>query len=294
MKKIIYKVILPIAAAAVLFIGGLYVGSLDMSANAPMLMKNERAMEASMDAMDYGAAPAVMSSGSASNASILENRKIVRTADLTLKTTAFENCTKQIETLIAENGGYIENLSQYGESTRRLSLTVRVPGEKLDEFLKALEGTGRVTSRSESTSDLTTQYQDNQARLDTLYAKRDRLNDMILKAEDVSDLIEIETAIADTQYQIDLYETSQRSIDRQVDMSTVYLNIIEETPADSANADIGLGERIAAAFASGVEGFAEFVQDVIVFIVMISPVLVLIAVIVVIILAVKKRKGKKG
>ena len=65
------------------------------------------------------------------------------------------------------------------------------------------------------------------------------------RAQEVSDLIELETAIADTQYEIERYETSQRDIDRRVDMSAVNVTLLEESPAQSATAeDLGLGERL--------------------------------------------------
>lgn len=285
MKKKVLKIGAIILAAIVLFVGGLLAGQMDLGYTTDV--SNRYFEEASMD---YGAAPAVMTSSSASAAMKAEARKIIRTADMTIRTTAFEDCASKVQALIAENGGYVENLYQYGESIRRLNLTIRVPSDRLDGFLASLEGAGRVTDRSESTSDMTTQYQDNEARLSTLYAKRDRLNELLLKAEDVSDLIEIESAIADTQYQIDSYETSQRSIDRQVDMSTVSLSIVEETPADSARADISLMERIGAAFVSSVEWLGEFSQDLIVFIAALLPAAVPVAVIVVVVILIRKRR----
>ena len=149
--------------------------------------------------------------------------------------------------LLDSLGGYVENLYEYGDvesgDTRTASLSMRVPSENLDAFLDGMEGVGRVTDRSESVTDMTVQYTDNQTRLETLYAKRERLNQLMAQAQEVSDLIELETAVADTQYEIERYETSQRDIDRRVDMSDVNVTLLEESPAQSATAeDIGLGE----------------------------------------------------
>ena len=199
-------------------------------------------------------------------------RKLVRTADLTIRTAAFDDALAQVQDQLSAMGGYVENLYQYGETARRISLTMRVPSEKLDDFLLSLEGAGKVTDRSESTTDMTTEYQDNEARLNTLYEKRDRLNELLAKAENVSDLIEIESAIADTQYQIDRYETSQRSIDRQVDMSQVYLTLMEQEQT-VVNPELTLAERIRAGFESSVEWLVGFGRDMVVFVVMASPVI---------------------
>ncbi len=206
-----------------------------------------------------------------------ENRKLVRTADLTIRTNAFDAAVEQVQDTLNDMGGYIENLYQYGENVRRLNLSMRVPSEKLNAFLAAMDGAGRVTDRSESTTDMTVQYADNEARLNTLYEKRSRLNELLAKAENVSDLIEIESAIADTQYQIDSYETSQRSIDRQVDMSAVNLTLVEEEQT-VVNPELTLGERIRAGFVDSVNWLEEFVRNMVVFVVMASPVIALIAV----------------
>ena len=103
----------------------------------------------------------------------------------------------------------------------------------------------------------------------------------------------IESAIADTQYQIDSYETSQRSIDRQVDMSFVYLRLVEEEQT-VVNPELGLGERIRAGFADSVNWMEEMLRNIIVFVVMASPVIALCAVVWLgwkIIRKLKKREG---
>lgn len=218
-------------------------------------------------------------------------RKLVRTADLTLRTRTFEKAAQQIEALLKDAGGYVESLYEQGEEGyRHLNLYLRVPSDKLDSFLASMEGAGRITNRSQSTTDMTTQYQDNEARLKTLYDKRDRLNALMLRAETVADLIEIESAIADTQYEIDRWETSQRSIDREVDMSAVSVNLIEDRPSDTAQADLSLWERIVAGLHASVEGMGEFLRDLAVFLAVALPWAVPVIVILVIIRIIRKRK----
>ena len=117
-----------------------------------------------------------------------------------------------------------------------------------------MEGVGRVTDRSESVTDMTVQYTDNQTRLETLYAKRERLNQLMAQAQEVSDLIELETAVADTQYEIERYETSQRDIDRRVDMSAVNVTLLEERPRPERN---GGGYRPGRAPRRRAEGLVE-------------------------------------
>ena len=304
MKKKIGKVLIVLAAVIVLVLGAAWAGQFRTpdtaqieeagyaasgsyaAGSAKLMMADTVATEASMD---YGAS----ASRAANGAEMQTARKLVRTADMSIRTKQFEEAAQQVQASLAECGGYVEYSYQHGEiGYRRLNLSMRVPSDKLDAFLASMEGAGRVTDRSESVTDMTTQYQDNEARLSTLYAKRDRLNELLTKAENVSDLIEIESAIADAQYEIDRYETSQRTIDQQVDLSAVTVNLVEERAADTAAADVSLPERIRAAFIASIEWLGEFAQDLAVFLAVIAPVAVPVAVIIVIVVKVRKRKGK--
>ena len=294
--KRIWKRLVPALCALVLVVGGLWAGTLengtDYAATEHAVVTSYRSASGSsngtnakyslMEPAEYEEATydtaAAYDTGVTTYGAVQQaSRKLVRTANLTIRTNAFDDALAQVQTKLTETGGYIENLYQYGETVRRISLTMRVPSEQLDAFLLSLEGTGKVTDRSESTVDMTTEYQDNEARLNTLYEKRARLNELLVQAENVSDLIEIESAIADTQYQIDRYETSQRSIDRQVDMSEVYLTLMEQEQT-VVNPELTLAERIRAGFEHSIEWLGEFARDVIVFAVMASPVAAVAAV----------------
>jgi len=107
-----------------------------------------------------------------------------------------------------------------------------------------------------------------------------RLQELLTRAENVADLLEIETEIAHTQYEIDSYETSLRSIDREVEQSLVSLTVVEETPAQSATQDgVSLGQRLADGLAASLEGTVRFFQNMLVFLVMAMPALLLLAVV---------------
>lgn len=315
-KHSIGRILVPALAALVLVAGSLWAGTLENGQLASSRQENSvttrasgsvsKSMagdqtvswEASYDtaaSADYG----VTTGGTLDVTQVsTDERKLVRTASLTLRTTAYDGDAERVKALINELGGYVEDLYEYSDqekdNARTLSLSLRVPQEKLDDFLNGMEGIGRVTGRSESTTDMTVQYADNEARLKTLYDKLARLNELMAQAEDVSDLVEIEGAIADTQYQIDSYETAQRSIDRRVDMSAVNVTLIEETSAQSAaNEDVSLGERVRSALTASIKWLGQFLRNMLVFIVMILPVLVPVAVIALVVwLIVRRRRGR--
>lgn len=317
-----WKAAVPAAAALVLVAGSCWVGARQpengtsglYASDQPRLYssassydggyENEAAaydVTVSGDESAYAQKSVAMASGGSAGTTALEpvaedSRKLIRTASLTIRTAQYDADLDALTQLVKNVGGYIESTYQSGDrengSTRGSSMTLRIPSEKLDEFLNGLDGVGRVVDRSESSTDMTVQYADNEARLATLRAKMERLNELLEKAETVEELISIESAIADTQYAIDSYETRQRTIDRQVDMSEVDVYLREDSPVEIAS-EMSLGERISRAFQTSVEGFGRFMRNMLVFLVMALPALGLIAVVTAAVLLIRRAKKKR-
>lgn len=317
-----WKAAVPAAAALVLVAGSCWVGARQpengasglYASDQPRLYssassydggyENEAAaydVTVSGDESAYAQKSVAMASGGSAGTTALEpvaedSRKLIRTASLTIRTAQYDADLDALTQLVKNVGGYIESTYQSGDrengSTRSSSMTLRIPSEKLDEFLNGLDGVGRVVDRSESSTDMTVQYADNEARLATLRAKMERLNELLEKAETVEELISIESAIADTQYSIDSYETRQRTIDRQVDMSEVDVYLREDSPVEIAS-EMSLGERISRAFQTSVEGFGRFMRNMLVFLVMALPALGLIAVVTAAVLLIRRAKKKR-
>lgn len=313
-SRFIKRVVLPVAAALVLVAGAL---SVDMQSPNVNLMSSPQASyknatmynassgsyrtadstSESAAAMDSGLATGGMTASGMGDSLVADDqRKLVRTASLTLRTASFDDDLAALNALIAHLGGYVENTYQSGDSqsgdARSVSMTVRVPSQQLDAFLTDAGGIGRVVGSSQRTTDMTVQYADNDARLKTLRDKITRLNALLLQAENVADIIEIESAISDTQYSIDSYETTQRTIDRQVDMSQVDLSLMEDSPV-AITSEMSMGERLSAAFSASVAGLGRFLRNMLVFVVMALPVLVPVAVIIVLIMILKRRRAAK-
>lgn len=326
-KRKWWKAALPAAAALVLVAGSCWVGDQEPDQSRPgsRNVGYQSSLYTAYDDYDSGSYPSeegaydmVVSneenayarksvstaSGSSADTSALEptaetSRKLIRTASLTIRTAQYDADLEALTQLISSVGGYIESTYQSGDlesgSARSNSMTLRIPSDKLDEFLNGLDSVGRVVDRSESSTDMTVQYADNEARLATLRAKMERLNELLEKAETVEDLISIESAIADTQYSIDSYETRQRTIDRQVDMSEVDIYLREDSPVE-VTSEMSLGERISRAFQNSVEDFGQFLRNMLVFIVMALPALGLMAIVTAAVLLIcrAKKKGKKA
>ncbi len=223
-------------------------------------------------------------------------KKIIRTASLTIQTQTFEESLNALKSACEMQGGWLEYSSEDLNSytgLRTAYLTLRIPQDGLDAYLDNTASLGRVTSRSESANDVTASYQDTQTRLETQLALMDRLQALITESGDLSDLLELESQIADTQYQIDSLQSSLNRTDRQVTYSTVSVTLREEKVVELTDNTVSFGERLLSAITVGFEALVEFLQDMVVFLVAALPFIAIVLVAYIVFRIIKKRSKKQ-
>lgn len=194
-------------------------------------------------------------------------RKLIRNVNLEVETETFEELLSTVGEKTQNLGGYIEESytyngsNYYGKGTRNASLTIRIPAEKLDEFLSAVSEISNVISRNESVSDVTLQYVDMESHKKVLAAEQDRLLELLEQAETIEDIISLESRLSEVRYQIESMESQLRTMDNQVNYSTIYLYINEVaklTPVKEQN----VWEKISTGFANSLynvgHGFVNF------------------------------------
>lgn len=208
-------------------------------------------------------------------------QKIIRTASLTIASPTYADSLAQLKALCGEMNGWVSYSSESERNARRTaSLTLRIPSEHLSDFLEGTGSIGRITRREETADDVTESYQDTAARLSTQKALMERLKALITDAADLSDLLALESQIADTQYTIDRLQSSLNSTDRQVDYATVNVTLREELPEDGMTmADATLAERFVSALSTGWKAFISFVKDAVVFLAAALPFIVVVAIV---------------
>ena len=216
---------------------------------------------AAEEAIEYEVAEAP-AAGEAGEAVEVKNteRKLIKNVDLNVETETFDELLVTVESKTEGLGGYIESSytyngsSYYGGGRRNASLTIRIPAEKLDEFLSTVAEVSNVTSRNERVEDVTLQYVDLDSHKKTLQAEQDRLLELLEEAETIADIIALEGRLSEVRYQIESMESQLRTYDNQVNYSTVYLEI-EEVNKITPVKEQSIGEKI-------VTGFTENLYDV--------------------------------
>ena len=191
-------------------------------------------------------------------------KKIYR-ATLELQTLEFEKANADIAALVEQYGGYFEekSLSTYSSSYRYANYTVRVPAAQFESFCAQVGDLCHVTYTTSSAEDISETYYDTKARLETAQIKLERLQELLKKADNMADIITIESAISETEYAIDALSGTLRSYDSLVDYATIYLNLEEVYRlSNTVDAPKTFGEKMGNAFADGVKKAGELLESI--------------------------------
>ena len=222
--------------------------------------------------------------------------KIFYTGSVNLQTTDFDAAQSALLELVARFGGYIESQEVYHySSTRDASFTIRIPSGQFSAFLNAVSDSAASTLvyQSVSSTDISEQYFDLERRINTLEIKIQRLNELMAQAEDMEDIITIESALSEAEYQLEDYTGQIRHYDSLLGYSTVYLSL-DEVLAVQEGVDDTFGQRLARGFQRGVRGFVEGCGDFVIWVAShILGLLLFAVIVVVVILLISRRKKRK-
>lgn len=193
-------------------------------------------------------------------------RKLIKNVTMRVETKEFDVFQAELNARIAAYGGYIQSSSvdggsYYSKNYRRYAtVTARIPAEKLDVFIGGVSEIANVTSRSESTNDVTLSYYDMESHVKALRSEYDTLIGILEKCTELKDVISVQSRITEVLYQIESYQSKLNNYDNLVEYSTVTMNISEverETVVDPET----VGERISAGFSETMADISEDLED---------------------------------
>ena len=264
------------------------------------------------DGWEYGSGQASgeAQAESQTNASIYQDSKLIRRAQLHIQTETFDQAAQALEDLVTQCGGYFESASVEGGSLRNQNANrygdyvIRLPQEQFDSFLGRTGELGYVISQSESSENVSQQYYDTQARLKAQRTKQERLLALLEKADSMETIVALEDALSEVEYEIESLTTSLNQYDSLISFSTINLTLeevgtITTTPGERDS----LGQRMAAGVQSSFRGLINGGQGLLVWLsynLVLVVIVAMIAVAAVVVVRKKKglpfwkRKGPKG
>jgi hypothetical protein len=136
-----------------------------------------------------------------------------------------------LKAMAAQYNGQVSYSSYYESASGKTQyVTVKVDSGKFEEFTGRLSELGTVKSFSSNTDDVTQQYIDTTAKLNNLIASRDRLLALYNTTANLSDIIMLEQAIENVQYQIDSATQQKLYYERQSAKASVSITLTEPLP----------------------------------------------------------------
>ena len=229
------------------------------------------------------AAETDMGSGSETAAldeNAVSDRKLIKNVSMAVETEDYTGLISNIQSRVEELGGYTESFEAYNESSvgnRSASLTLRIPADRLDEFVSQVEEISNIVSRQETVEDVTLTYVDLESRRRMYEEEEDRLLSLLEQAETLEEIIALESRLTEVRYQLESMESQLRTMDNQVNYSTVYLSI-DEVERYTPPAEKGTWERIRTGFTENVYRVGNGIKEFFIGFVISLPILLVLAV----------------
>jgi hypothetical protein len=186
-------------------------------------------------------------------------RSVVTTGWMYLTVEAPLAAVTDATTIVERAGGRVDARSEYapqGSDAGGAELVLRIPSDRLSQTIDDLKELGELEELSLTASDVTRQVQDLDARIGALESSLTRLLALLGQADDIDDLITLESVVADRQGQLESLQAQQRSLADQVSLSTLTLTLGSESVAPPSEArtfldGLSQGWEALVAFGSG-------------------------------------------
>src|SRR5690606_19245288 len=125
-------------------------------------------------------------------------------------------------------GGRIDARTEYAPrdgDAGSATLTIRVPADAVEDVRDQLKELGTVEETDFTSVDVGTQQRDLDTRITTLRASIARYTSWLADADTTADLIQLESAIAERQDELESLVAQQRALADRVAMSTITLEL---------------------------------------------------------------------
>lgn len=182
-------------------------------------------------------------------------RKLIKNGELTFETNDVKKTKSEIEALCKQFNAYINNEYQNNFERRiRYNQVVRVPAAKFDSLMLRIESMAiAVESKNVNTQDVTAEFIDVEARLQTKKDLEARYREILKQAKTVQDIVSIEGQIANVRGEIESMEGRLKYLRNQVDFSTLSVSYFEVI-----GTDFGFANKFVQALGDGWDNLLEF------------------------------------
>ncbi len=231
---------------------------------------------------------------------ILAERKIIRSANLTIEVKDFDSAFNNIESIILGIGFIQETnidtdrvfLNEEEKLVKGGTIVLRVDKTQFDSVIGKLKGIGDVFNYTTNGQDVTEQYVDVESRLRLLKVEQEKLEAYLIKLDDLDKIFQVESRLTDIRYQIEGLTGNLNKLSSLVDLATITINMNERRP-DYRPEPVSYGEKLLNSLKDSLLEVVEFLGDLLVFIVAALPVLIVLGLFILLGVFIVRRIPKK-
>lgn len=210
---------------------------------APMvsdLAVEEMMPEAEMAAPAAGAVANEAAFDSTSNLESVQERLVIRNANLSVVVEDPESSVDRISAMADEMGGFVVSSNVYqttfGDSrlsepiqARQASITIRVPSDRLDEALDRIKNDALdVQSQNVSGQDVTEEYTDLQSRLSNLEAAEEQLREILASATRTEDVLRVFEELRRVREEIEVLRGRIQYLEQSARLSSISVELVPD------------------------------------------------------------------
>jgi len=201
-------------------------------------------------------------------------RMVIRSGNISVNVENVDKAATDIRQMTESSGGYVENSqidnvtvpqvpvydagSETREATQKYAnMTVRVPENRFEDIFNNIKSMGELVSENISGSDITAEYRDTTARVGNLKIQEQSLQQLMVKAKTVDEILKIESELNRVRTDIDINTGNLKRWDNLVQLSTIHIYMRELKPEELKSVDVpGTWEK-------AYQGFIKAVNNVV-------------------------------
>ena len=255
----------------------------------------EEAMEVSadIDGGDFG-------SNSQASQSILDSRKVIRNADMTIIVEDTQTTVSQLRAMAGVFNGYVADASlwQVSENLMRGNVTLRIDARQFDEALDRIKELALEVRRENiGSQDVTQEYTDLTSRLRNLEATEQELlallTDIRKRTNSADEILQVYRELTQIRDNIEQIKGRVQFLDNRVNLATINITLIPKEDNSIVQPGWQPGETFRDALSALVSASQGLVNAMIWLVVFAVPVLIAIAVPIVLIIAGVRRMRRQ-
>jgi uncharacterized protein DUF4349 len=160
---------------------------------------------------------------------LIVDKKIIKDARIGLEVENYAVYRSNLDSSIQRANGYIssDNLDK-NDYNINCQLVIRIPAQNFEKFISVIEkGSDKLLYKNISARDVTEEFIDIEARLNTKKEVEKRYIQLLSRAKNIKEILEVEEKLRVIREEIESKEGRLKYLKKQVSYSTIYLHITQ-------------------------------------------------------------------